>query len=212
MGQPTLKGQAPNMLTAARLGLAIAFFATLAWPRACENQSAMLIAAAVFSLAALTDALDGFLARKWNAISIYGRIMDPFADKVLVLGAFVVLAGAGFHVGGRQMSGVAPWMVVVILARELLVTSIRGVCESRGIDFSATQSGKLKMILQSIAVPLILLTLVLALNIRPPHIDGDLAHRINQVIAWVVTIVTLWSGIPYVTRAMRELPKAEARR
>ena len=110
------------------------------------------------------------------------------------------------------MSGVAPWMVVVILARELLVTSIRGVCESRGIDFSATLTGKLKMILQSAAVPMILLVLVLGLNIRDPHLDGDTAHEINRVIAWVVTVVTAWSGVPYVRRAVRELSKAEAQR
>ena len=200
------------MLTAARLGLAVSFFATLAWPRPCENQRVMLLAAIVFVIAALTDALDGFLARRWNAVSIYGRIMDPFADKVLVLGAFIMLAGAGFEAGGRQMSGVAPWMVVVILARELLVTSIRGVCESRGIDFSATLTGKLKMILQSAAVPMILLVLVLGLNIRDPHLDGDTAHEINRVIAWVVTVVTAWSGVPYVRRAVRELSKAEAQR
>ena len=211
-GPPTLRGQLPNMLTASRLGMAVIFFAVLSVPNISENQPAMLVGAIVFIIAALTDALDGHLARRWKAISIFGRVMDPFADKVLVLGAFVMLASAGFEAGQRQWSGVMPWMVVIILARELLVTSIRGVCESRGIDFSATLPGKVKMIVQSAAIPAILLVLVLGLNVDPnsPFIHADHVPTITGAIAWIVTIVTVWSGIPYVMRAMRELPRSEA--
>jgi CDP-diacylglycerol--glycerol-3-phosphate 3-phosphatidyltransferase len=159
----------PNALTLARLGLTVVFVAVLSLYRFPDvNAWAIPVALIVFVVAALTDALDGYLARRWNVISVFGRIMDPFADKLLVLGAFIMLAGVGFATTPLReigfmlgptpdlLTGVAAWMVVVILGRELLVTTIRAVFEGRGIDFSASLSGKLKMIAQSVGVPVIL--------------------------------------------------------
>lgn len=181
----------PNALTSLRLGLAVVFVVLLS---SGSLSATMLSAAAVlFVVAALTDALDGWLARRLNAITPFGRVMDPFADKVLVLSAFVLLAGPGFHDGEVQLSRVQPWMAIVVLARELLVTSLRGLVESRGGDFSATVSGKLKMIVQSIAVPAILACVAIGEGWSP-----DAA----AIIAWIVTIVTIWSGAPYVMRAI----------
>jgi phosphatidylglycerophosphate synthase len=156
--------------------------------------------------------------------------MDPFADKVLVLGAFVMLAGPAFSLyqgwsmlgvaGSRpslsrvQVSGVEPWMVVVMLARELLVTTIRAVLESRGIDFSASLSGKLKMIAQSIGVPLILLLCILAepdLRAWVSSSGGELpgsaevAILANRIVAWTLTVITAWSALPYIVRAINAL-------
>lgn len=211
----------PNALTIARVVLAILFFALLAWPGhgpwpfvrdidlassipiTLESQLWLPAAALVFILAAITDALDGYLARKWNVVSKFGRVMDPFADKILVLGAFVMLAGPQFRYvfpeGQRLLlSRVEPWMVVVILARELLVTSLRGVLESAGQDFSASLSGKLKMILQSIAVPFILLTLCF----KTPW-PGSTTQMVLDGVVWTTVIVTAISGVPYVLRAIR---------
>jgi CDP-diacylglycerol--glycerol-3-phosphate 3-phosphatidyltransferase len=163
----------------------------------------LLFAAALFTLAAITDALDGYLARKWSAISIFGRIMDPFADKILVLGALIAMASGPFtgldETGAPRppLAGFTGWMVTLILARELLVTSIRGVYESRGIDFSATTSGKLKMMLQSGAIPTILVILALSAG-DPPR----WAALTITTLAWLTTLVTLWSAIPYITRAL----------
>lgn len=210
----------PNALTLARLVLAAAFVALLSVirvdplpaPASALDRVALLAdpataalgaAAAIFILAALTDALDGILARKWNAISRFGRVMDPMADKVLVLGAFVMLAGPAFtaldpDTGERfQLSAVAPWMVVVILARELLVTSLRGVYEAAGVDFSAGIAGKLKMIAQSAAVPLILL--IVAFSAPAP---GTPARGLLSAIAWGTVLITAWSAVPYVTKAL----------
>lgn len=181
----------PNLLTCFRLVLAVAFVAILSL--ASRADAALLTAAAVFVVAAITDAVDGWLARRLNAITPFGRVMDPLADKVLVLAAFVLLAGPLFHDSGRQLSGVQPWMAVVILARELVVTSLRGLAESRGVDFSATASGKAKMIAQSIAVPAILTITALR---------ADEGAGINTVIAWTTTLITVWSGAPYVARAL----------
>lgn len=154
---------------------------------------ALPTAIVLFVVAALSDALDGYLARKWNAISVFGRIMDPTADKILVLGAYVMLAGPSFHsFDDGQVSRVLPWMAIVILSRELLVTSIRGTLESRGVDFSASISGKLKMAAQSVGAPLIMIVLL---------VDAQEFRWVNTIAAWTVTLVTALSMVPYVTRA-----------
>ena len=199
----TTKARIPNALTLSRLALAAAFFAVLSLPAPGLPPSwALWAAAALFIVAAVTDALDGHLARKWSVVSRFGRIVDPFADKVLVLGAFVMLAGPAFaapsDAGRLMLSGVEPWMAIVILARELLVTSLRGLAEGQGIDFSALKAGKLKMIIQSCAVPLILV--LLALSAGTPEQGVRWA---NTGIAWGVTLITAWSAVPYVQKAIR---------
>jgi CDP-diacylglycerol--glycerol-3-phosphate 3-phosphatidyltransferase len=165
-------------------------------------QPALLAAVVLFVLAAITDAADGYLARRWNAISVFGRVMDPFADKLLVLGTVVMLATPAFEISsGDQLvmaTGFTGWMAVVILARELLVTSIRGVFEARGIDFSASFSGKAKMIIQSIAIPGCLLVAGLYGSQRP-----DWAGWAVTLAAWGTTLVTAASAVPYITRAIR---------
>jgi CDP-diacylglycerol--glycerol-3-phosphate 3-phosphatidyltransferase len=217
---------APNLLTAARVVLAIAFFGVLVpWKYHKSTLVTgsgpdvwLLVAAGIFVVAALTDVLDGYLARKWNAITTFGRIMDPFADKFLVIGAFVFLAGPGFayygseavlHLPGRpappvgSVTGVTAWMVAVILGRELLVTSIRAEVEGRGLSFAATLSGKLKMILQSVCVPAVLVLM----NFRGENgqAPGPIASNAIIAIVWATILVTAWSAVPYVTRGMRVL-------
>jgi phosphatidylglycerophosphate synthase/phosphatidylglycerophosphatase A len=213
-----MRRQIPNALTIARIVVAVMFFVVLSFWRYPESPIAqgrpdpwLFLAAFLFSVAAATDYLDGFLARRWSVVSTFGRIMDPFADKLLVIGGFVFLAGPGFSAwgamgagaepgarfGGGSITAVESWMVVVILGRELLVTSVRATMESRGIDFSASTSGKLKMVLQSITVPAVLLLL----NVPVP-VEGDLAGWLIRVLVWSTVIVTAWSGVPYVVRAI----------
>jgi CDP-diacylglycerol--glycerol-3-phosphate 3-phosphatidyltransferase len=191
----------PNAITVARLVVAAGFFATLNVYRFPDRHAAWAVVAVIlFILAAASDALDGYLARRWNATSTFGRIMDPFVDKVLIIGAFVYLAGPRFIVPARvdedffltMASGIYPWMVVVIIARELLVTSIRGVAESMGVEFGAKFAGKLKMIVQSVTVPLIILTVVFA---SPYETAGSI--WICHILAYTTMIVTLCSGVPY---------------
>jgi CDP-diacylglycerol--glycerol-3-phosphate 3-phosphatidyltransferase len=211
---PAYKRSLPNALTALRLVFAVAFFVLLSvWTypttqlivKPTHPVWAYLVGAALFGLAALTDAVDGPLARRWNVVSKFGRVMDPFADKILVLGAFMMLAGPNFayDTGGPkdlQVSGIHTWMVVVVLARELLVTTIRGLLESEGKDFSATASGKAKMIVQACAIPAILLLLGIT-NVQ----HGTWGRGAIDAIAWLTVIVTVISGVPYVTRGMRML-------
>jgi len=213
------------LLTSGRVVLAIVFFALLSWYRhrapialpperdgslLSSADWLLLVAAAVFGVAAATDALDGYLARRWGQTSVFGRIMDPFADKLLIVGAFVYLAGPGFTTDGspaEQISGVYPWMVAVILGRELLVTSIRAVFEGQGVSFAASTSGKLKMILQSVCVPAVLLLIALANPATPlPHRHvaepPPFARLAIDTIVWFTVIATVWSGLPYVLRAI----------
>lgn len=219
--RPLWQRQLPNAITALRVLLAAAFVAVLSIYSASapswRSAPALLIAAlALFLVAALSDFLDGHLARRWRVVSIFGRVVDPFADKILVLGAFVMLAGPSFADlrDGRiiQTSGVLPWMVVVILARDLLVTTLRALVESRGQSFAAIAAGKIKMIVQSAGVPLILL-ITLAYEPSPIHLAPaltlanlrDMAPSFAQDVALLVTLVTAWSAIPYTTRGVRIL-------
>jgi CDP-diacylglycerol--glycerol-3-phosphate 3-phosphatidyltransferase len=217
----------PNWLTASRVLMAIVFFGVLTVWRYEDSAASrhqtdwlLIISAALFIIAGLTDVVDGYLARRWNVESAFGRIMDPFADKILVVGAFVFLAGPDFwweftdkhkvtlagH--GVQLSGVYPWMVVVILGRELLVTSIRGALESMGVKFPADVFGKVKMFLQSVAVPTALIAV--AITDVLPHESGSYWSnpwgRITiDFTIWGMVIATILSGVPYVIRCVRLL-------
>ncbi|MCK4872048.1 MAG: CDP-diacylglycerol--glycerol-3-phosphate 3-phosphatidyltransferase [Phycisphaerales bacterium] len=199
-----MRRRIPNILTVLRLLLAAAFFVILEWYRYPHtNAWALYVATGVFVVAALTDALDGKLARRWKVESTFGRVMDPFADKILVLGAFVYLAGPRFALAAPdigQVSGVAPWMVVVILARELLVTALRGSAESAGVKFGAVRAGKLKMVLQSVTVPAVLLLIAIA---DPAHSTWSAVVR--DILVWATVVVTILSGWPYVVSARRAL-------
>lgn len=195
----------PNTLTMLRLVLAAAFFASLNLWRydAADPQPFWAnLAIGLFIVAALTDAADGFLARRWQAVSTFGRIMDPVCDKVLVLGAFVYLAGARFAMpaelpggAGAMAGGVYPWMVVIIIFRELLVTGVRGVAESMGIRFGSNWWGKWKMILQAVVIPV---AIFVAANFDPARDENRWAVIPRDILVWATVIVTLLSGAPYV--------------
>ncbi len=194
----------PNALTTLRLVAAGVFVWLLSSTTPIEPRI-LLVAASLFIAAALTDALDGYLARRWNATSRFGRIADPLADKLLVLGAFVCLAGPGFtaldEAGRYQASAISPLIAMIIVARELVVTSLRGLIEGAGGDFSASFSGKAKMILQSIVVPAILLTLALA------DVDRhSTTHTLLGIAAWLTAVVTALSAWPYIARALQPPP------
>ncbi len=202
----------PNALTVLRLLLAFVFFIVLNFYRyPGHNDAALLVATALFILAAITDALDGHLARKWHVESTFGRIMDPFCDKVLIIGAFIFLAGPRFVIPlaveeGRvltMITGVYPWMVALMLARELLVTGIRGELEGMGVQFPAVFSGKLKMILQAIAIPV-----VLAIVYIDPRREGcTWLAPVRDGLVYLTVLVTVISGWPYVVNAARALKK-----
>ena len=122
----------PNQITASRILLSIALFVALHFQ--------MYFAALVlFLVAASTDWIDGYVARKTGQVTQLGRILDPFADKIVICGAFIFLAAVPDPI-------IQAWMAVVVVGRELLVTALRGYLEQHGGDFSATMPGKLKVV------------------------------------------------------------------
>lgn len=209
-----LRRYLPNALTIARLVVAAAFFATISLTLRMGPHSGRAlwgnIAIALFIVAAATDFLDGYLARRWQVVSVFGRIMDPFVDKVLVLGAFIYLASPRFAILAptddarfTMATGVATWMVVAILARELLVTSIRGVVEGMGISFAAESIGKWKMVLQCIAVPV---SLCVAVN--EWLLEQRWACLFRDILVWATVLVTMYSCVPYLVKASTLLRRA----
>lgn len=214
---PPWKRTLPNALTAARVVIALAFVVLLqSWKPLRipipHPDWVLIYATILFAIAAITDIFDGRLARAWGVESKFGRVMDPFADKVLVLGAFILLAGPDFSSlntidpeGKRfHISGIEPWMVVVVLVRELLVTSLRGLIESQGGSFAASFSGKLKMIVQSVGLPIILGTLAIF-----PAQQGTPGRMAILATTWTMLIVTAISGLPYLIRGIQALRDSE---
>jgi CDP-diacylglycerol--glycerol-3-phosphate 3-phosphatidyltransferase len=169
-GQGDAMRNLPNVLTMARICL-VPFLVLLLLER-----DEAIAAAAVFSIGMLTDALDGRIARSRSLITNFGKLMDPIADKLLVGAAFVCLAA---------IDRVEDWVVVVILAREALVTGMRFLAKRDGVVIAANNLGKAKTVLQTAAV----LVLVLATDPYDAWVQG--------IVAATVTI-TIASGLAYV--------------
>ncbi len=199
---PLNRRHIPNLITVARAAMAAAFFVVLSLFKAPDTGVLWLwIALVLFVAAAATDAFDGWLARRWKVVSLFGRIMDPLCDKILVLGGFMVLAGPHFAMAPETSpvplldaaSGVYTWVVVVLLARELTVTAIRSVAESQGAEFAAKTAGKVKMVVQSGCIPIVMFLLAVA----PPQTHAW-AFWVNHTLVWLTVVVTLVSAVPYI--------------
>ncbi|MFH1265642.1 MAG: CDP-diacylglycerol--glycerol-3-phosphate 3-phosphatidyltransferase [Planctomycetota bacterium] len=187
----------PNQLTYLRLILAVILFCLIPW----GTTATYLAALALFLLAAGTDWLDGYFARKYDMVTTLGRILDPFADKVIICGTFIFLAAVPEM--GRVPLGLRAWMVVVIVGRELLVTALRSFVEERGSDFSAKWSGKWKMVLQCVAASLALLYLAF----QDHEVLTSWIWWPLVVSIWAAVALTLYSGVVYVRGAVKLLQK-----
>ena len=178
----------PNTLTLARIFLVpllVVVLLTRFEAQLIFGVPKEVIGALIFGLAALTDWLDGFLARRRRQVTALGQLMDPLADKLLITAALVSLV---------QM-GLAPaWMVAVILSRELGVTMLRGLVHSRGVTIPASRLGKVKMVTQVVAI----LLLMLSNQVWPFAVLGPLA-------LWAVLATALWSAVDYYRRYSRVL-------
>jgi CDP-diacylglycerol--glycerol-3-phosphate 3-phosphatidyltransferase len=174
----------PNMLTAARLGLAVVLFVLITF-------ESWLLALVVFIVAAITDWLDGFVARRQGLTSAFGRNFDPLVDKVLICGAFIFLL--------PKPAGLAPWMVTLVVARELVITGLRSFFESQAASFGADWLGKLKMVLQCAALIAIFSELTIAGGGNSPLLN--VAGAIRDGLIWAMLAATALSGIQYLWRA-----------
>ena len=164
----------PNKLTVGRM-IAVPFFVAL------YMLGYNLIAFVLFIAASLTDMLDGKIARKHNLVTNFGKIMDPLADKILVYSAFCLMVGGGTVPG---------WMLIVILAREFAVAGMRTVAASEGLVIAADMAGKIKTVLQMIAVPLLLLG----------EWPWPFVAVLAQVFLWASLVMTVISGVNYIVK------------
>ena len=164
----------PNKLTILRV-IAVPFFVVL------YLMNYRIAAFLLFIAASFTDMLDGKIARKYGLVTNFGKIMDPLADKVLVYSAFCLMVENGTVPG---------WVLILILAREFTVAGMRTVAASEGIVIAAGMSGKIKTVLQMIAVPLLLLG-------TWPH--ESVAYA-GQLFLYASLVMTVYSGIEYVLK------------
>jgi CDP-diacylglycerol--glycerol-3-phosphate 3-phosphatidyltransferase len=186
----------PNQLTVTRLVLSIVCFAFLAFDY-------YLLALILFVAAAGTDWVDGFWARRYGQITQLGRILDPFADKIVICGTFIFLAAVPPTVTGDSASEIAAWMAVIVVGRELLVTALRSMAEGQGTDFSAKWAGKWKMVFQCLAAAVSLWRLWYY-----NYQDGGWASKPPnwttwslQILVWIAVALTVYSGWGYVKSA-----------
>ena len=169
----------PNQLTLFRIAAVPIIIILMLFP----NRICTLIAGLLFSAAAITDYLDGFLARKRGLVTTLGKVMDPVADKLLVSSAFIMLTSLGW---------VPAWMACIIIGRELAVTGLRNIIAEKGEDLSASNLGKYKTGFQIAAIiPLMIHFPFLGLNVQV----------IGNLFLWGALIFTIWSGADYFIRS-----------
>jgi CDP-diacylglycerol--glycerol-3-phosphate 3-phosphatidyltransferase len=184
----------PNTISAIRFILAIVVFALLPWQEYRTTTAALI----VFVIAAGTDWIDGYWARRFNQVTKVGRMLDPFVDKIIICGTYIMLAAEQLAAG--QWYGITGWMAVVVVGREMLVTALRSSIEQAGGDFSAKWSGKWKMVFQCIAVGAAMLCLMY--DQHEATVPGWLFWT-QLLSAWAAVIITVYSGVEYIAAAAK---------
>ena len=186
----------PNSLTFARI-LMVPILVVVLLTRVTHHE---IIGVLVFWIASLTDLLDGYLARKWQQVTTLGKLLDPLADKLLIMGALISLV---------ELDLAPAWMTFIILAREMAITGLRGIASEEGITIHAERLGKWKLGAQIAAISCLLLG---------PKLDGWLYqwtgfgifhyfislprrmsffHGIGIILLWVAMILAVWSAVTY---------------
>jgi len=172
----------PNKLTIARVCLIPLFVAALQIGMAADFGFSLevgrYIATAIFVIAAATDWLDGFLARKMNLVTDFGKFMDPLADKILVMAAMVYMVVLG---------DISAWVLILIESREFIIAGVRMVAANKNIVIAAGICGKLKTVTQMVMIPIVLL-----------NIQNNVVQIIGQVLVFVAVGLTVISAIDYI--------------
>ena len=181
----------PNILTLARIAAVPVVLVLLL----SDTRASGVWAAAIFGIAAVTDFIDGWLARKWGVVTILGKFLDPLADKLLVMVALIMLI---------PLDRVPAWAVFLILAREMVVTGLRSIASSEGIVIDASELGKYKTIYQMVAIPGLML-----------HYDFNWffglewgifqvnMHNFGIFFCYIAFALTLYSGYDYLQKFFR---------
>lgn len=166
----------PNKLTLVRVGIVPLLVVVLL------TKLSNWLAVFIFLAAAITDFADGYLARSRKEVTVFGKLMDPIADKLLIAGSLISLVEIGH----------APaWLVVIIIGREFAVNGLRAVAASQNVIIPAGPLGKAKMVAQVIAVPLLILNVTI--------------FDIGYIVLWITMLLTVWSGVDYFINGLKKI-------
>jgi CDP-diacylglycerol--glycerol-3-phosphate 3-phosphatidyltransferase len=181
----------PNLLTLAR----VAAVPLIVIIMLSDSREAGFWAAAIFGAAAVTDFIDGWLARKWGVVTVLGKFLDPLADKLIVMAALIMLIPSG---------RIPAWAVFLVLAREIIVTGLRSIASSEGIVIDASDLGKYKTIYQMVAIPGLLLhyDYYWFFGVRSDLLYVNM-HNFGMFFFAIALALTLWSGFDYLYKFFR---------
>ena len=195
----------PNIITMARIA-AIPLLCFLLLSPGRENgvlqppvQDSCFWAAALFAAASVTDWLDGYLARRMGIVTVFGKFLDPIADKLIVMAALIMIL---------PYDRVPAWMVLVILGREMIITGLRAIASDEGIVIHASNLGKYKTIFQLVAIIGLLLHYDYHwfFSIDHPLLVVNM-HHVGMFYLWIATVITIWSGFDYLYKFIKVIVK-----
>ena len=181
----------PNILTLMR----IAAIPLLVLLLLTDDREKSFWAAAIFSAASFTDWLDGYLARRLGIVTVFGKFLDPIADKLIVMATLIMIIPLGR----------APaWLVLVILGREMIITGLRSIASSEGIVIAASDLGKFKTIFQIVAIIGLLLHYDYHwfFSVDHPLLTVNM-HNVGMFYLWIAFAITVWSGADYLVKFVR---------
>lgn len=185
----------PNILTMVRIAAIPLLCVLLLSP----DRESGFWAALLFAAASVTDWLDGYLARRMGIVTVFGKFLDPIADKLIVMAALIMIL---------PFERVPAWMVLVILGREMIITGLRGIASTEGIVISASNLGKFKTIFQLVAIIGLLLHYDYRwfFSVDHPLLVVNM-HNVGMFYLWIATIITIWSGADYLNKFVKVIAK-----
>ena len=185
----------PNLLTFLRIALIPLLVILLLSP----TRTSCFFATAIFAIASITDWLDGFIARRMGIVTLFGKFLDPIADKLIVAAALIMIL---------PYDRAPAWMVLIILSREIIITGLRSIASTEGIVIAASNLGKFKTIFQIVAILALLLhyDYYWFFGIQSPYLHVNM-HNVGMFYLWIATILTIWSGIDYLAKFMKVIIK-----
>jgi CDP-diacylglycerol--glycerol-3-phosphate 3-phosphatidyltransferase len=181
----------PNLLTLGRVA-AIPVVVVLMFS---DSRISGMWAASIFGIAAVTDFVDGWLARKWGVVTVLGKFLDPLADKLIVMAALIMLI---------PLDRVPAWAVFMILAREMIITALRSIASAEGIVIDASELGKYKTIYQMVAIPGLMLhyDFYWFFGLEWSFLQVNM-HNFGTFFFCIAFTLTLWSGFDYMRKFFR---------
>ncbi len=185
----------PNILTLLRIACIPLLVVILLSP----SKEAGFWAAIIFAAASITDWLDGYLARRMGIVTVFGKFLDPIADKLIVMATLIMILPYG---------RVPAWMVLIILGREIIITGLRGLASTEGIVIPASNLGKFKTIFQIVAILGLLLHYDYHwfFSVDSPYFYVNM-HNFGMFYLWIATILTIWSGVDYLVKFIRVIAR-----